>query len=632
MNELIDEISMGPFGSDITVDNFISEGVPVLNGRNVSRIKLIEDTFNFITSEKAKSLKKANAKRGDIIITYRGTLGQICYIPENSKFTNYVISQSQFRVSLNQKIVFPPYFVYYFHTSEGQKRLLANKNHVGVPALALATTNFKKIEFHLPDINIQKQIASVLSDLDAKIELNRRINTELEAMAKTLYDYWFVQFDFSNKDGKPYKTSGGKMIWDGELKREIPEGWKVGTLLDIAEYTNGIPCQKYRPTGSDSLRVIKIKEMHEGFSSETELVNPDIPSKAIIENGDVLFSWSASLEVQIWGKGKGALNQHIFKVTSTKYPKSYYYFQLINYLQHFKMMADNRKTTMGHITQEHLKQSRIVLPPKELTICLEKIISPIFAIKINNEIENQQLASLRDWLLPMLMNGQVMVGTEEKVSYEVKEVLNVAAEPAGRSYSQKQLLDFYQKQIIGRVIKQHKERDMQHGEMVLAKDLYFLEKIHGVKTQFQFVNWHYGTYDPKIRQLINGKDKYFKKTKVGNNDVEVLDLGEKADNLFNPKYHKPELDLVEEGMNELLSIYSTFPFKERSRRIELLNTVCKVISDTQMLDLESIREAMKQWKTPKAKHKTKADNFTVEETKECIELILQNCWDKKLIG
>jgi type I restriction enzyme S subunit len=255
----------------------------------------------------------------------------------------------------------------------------------------------------------QKPIADLLFLLESKIELNNLINAELESMAKTLYDYWFVQFDFPNKNGKPYKSSGGKMVWDKELKREIPEGWEVGTLLDIADYDNGLPCQKYRPTGKDFLRVIKIKEMRNGFSSESELVKPNIPQKAIVENGDVLFSWSASLEVQIWAGGRGALNQHIFKVTSTRYPKSLYFYQLVNYLQHFKMMADNRRTTMGHITQDHLKQSRIALVPTKLTDKLEEKISPILSKIVNNQIENQHLSSLRDWLLPMLMNGQVKV-------------------------------------------------------------------------------------------------------------------------------------------------------------------------------------------------------------------------------
>ncbi len=267
------------------------------------------------------------------------------------------------------------------------------------------------LEFLIPEYVLpeQQKIAAVLSALDAKIELNQRINAELSFVAKTLYDYWFVQFDFPNEKGKPYKSAGGKMVWNEELKREIPLGWEVGTLLDIADYMNGLPCQKFRPTGNESLRVIKIREMHEGFSENSELTRLEIPQKAIIENGDVLFSWSASLEVMIWTGGKGALNQHIFKVTSEKYPKSFYYFQLINYLQHFKMMAENRKTTMGHITQEHLKQSRIALPPVELTEKLEKIIAPIFEKVMVNRIESQTLAELRDWLLPMLMNGQVKV-------------------------------------------------------------------------------------------------------------------------------------------------------------------------------------------------------------------------------
>ena len=409
ISTIIKEISMGPFGSDIKIENFVSNGVPVLNGSNLMGIKLVDKGFKYVTTEKAKTFRKAIAKRGDIVITHRGTLGQISYIPEESKYDEYVISQSQFRVALDKSLVDSAYLVYYFHTSEGQRRLLANKCHVGVPALAQATTNFRLIEIPLPTLSTQQKIAFILSSLDSKIELNNRINAELEAMAKTLYDYWFVQFDFPDANGKPYKSSGGTMIWNEELKREIPEGWEVGTLLDIADYANGLACQKFRPNGEEFLRVIKIREMNEGFSSNTELVKPDIPKKAIVENGDVLFSWSASLEVKIWSGGKGALNQHIFKVTSNDYPKSFYYYQLQNYLQHFKMIAENRKTTMGHITQEHLQQSRIVIPPKELTLQLEKIIAPIFAKKLVNEIENQKLSELRDWLLPMLMNGQVRV-------------------------------------------------------------------------------------------------------------------------------------------------------------------------------------------------------------------------------
>ena len=278
-------------------------------------------------------------------------------------------------------------------------------------------------EIQVPNLPNSQIVAKVLSDLDTKIELNNRINRELEAMAKTLYDYWFVQFDFPNEQGKPYKSSGGKMVYNAELKRKIPEGWEVKTLLDIATYINGFACQNYRPTNEDYLPVIKIREMRDGITENTEKVKADIPDKLIVNDGDVLFSWSASLEVMIWSGGKGALNQHIFKVTSKKYPRSFYYYQLIWYLQHFKMIAELRKTTMGHITQDHLKQSRIVIPPSKIVRALDEKLYPIQEKQILLHKQNQQLSELRDWLLPMLMNGQVTVK-------EVGEKLRMAAEPS----------------------------------------------------------------------------------------------------------------------------------------------------------------------------------------------------------
>lgn len=148
LSSVIEEVSMGPFGSDIKVDNFISDGVPVLNGSNLTDVKLVENSFNYISEAKANSLGKANAKRGDIIVTHRGTLGQLSYIPDDSKYERYVISQSQFRVKF-KKIINPIYIAYLFKTNYGQKKLLSFKNHVGVPALAQATTNFKQLRINI---------------------------------------------------------------------------------------------------------------------------------------------------------------------------------------------------------------------------------------------------------------------------------------------------------------------------------------------------------------------------------------------------------------------------------------------------------------------------------------------------
>ena len=150
---------------------------------------------------------------------------------------------------------------------------------------------FSFLNLYLPDYDQQVLAGDLLYRMEQKIALNNRINAELEAMAKTIYDYWFVQFDFPDENGKPYRTSGGAMEWNEQLKREIPKGWEIGNLYDIAEYINGLACQKYRPkNGEDVLPVIKIKEMHDGITNETECVSDSIPFKNKVFTGDILFS------------------------------------------------------------------------------------------------------------------------------------------------------------------------------------------------------------------------------------------------------------------------------------------------------------------------------------------------------
>ena len=277
----------------------------------------------------------------------------------------------------------------------------------------LSQTELKKLKLIMPTIKEQQEkLVAILALIDRKIELNRAINQNLEAMAKQLYDYWFVQFDFPNEEGKPYKSSGGEMLWNDKLKRNIPVGWHCGNLFEIAVFTNGLACQKFRPKDDEvPLPVIKIREMHDGISVDTEEVTSNIPESVKVYNGDVLFSWSASLEVMLWAYGLGGLNQHIFKVTSANdFPKSFYYFQLLDYVDVFKKMAEARKTTMGHITQDHLQQSTIAIPDnKDVADKFEKLISPIFKqiVKLQEEISN--LIKQRDELLPLLMNGQITI-------------------------------------------------------------------------------------------------------------------------------------------------------------------------------------------------------------------------------
>ena len=383
-------------------------------GKGLNYVIKIKDIMppyiDILHSEKVETVidKKYEIKYGDFVMAMTGaTIGKIGKLQIDSESKVYI----------NQRVCkFIPeafcdkeYLYYKLNTQEFQRFIYNNvDSKLAQPNIGHPT--IYKYELELPLLSEQRRIGQFLKAIDAKIALNRSINHNLETMAKQLYDYWFVQFDFPDENGKPYKSSGGKMVWNEKLKREIPEGWHCGNLFEIATFTNGLACQKFRPKdGEVPLPVIKIREMHDGISSDTEEVSSNIPESVKVYNGDVLFSWSASLEVMLWACGLGGLNQHIFKVTSANdFPKSFYYFQLLNYVDVFKKMAEARKTTMGHITQDHLQQSTIAIPDnKDIVAKFEKRISPIFAQMVKLQEEIQRLSKQRDSLLPLLMNGQV---------------------------------------------------------------------------------------------------------------------------------------------------------------------------------------------------------------------------------
>lgn len=361
---------------------------------------------------KDRDIEKFKIKKGQVAITKdsetRDDIGIPTYIADN--FEDVILGYHCALITPSDALD-GKYLNAYLNTKMAKKYFEGYASGSG-QRYTLTLDSINDIQIWMPDIEDQKKLSKILNDIDRKIALNTRMNVELEAMAKQLYDYWFVQFDFPDENGKPYKSSGGKMIYNPTLKREIPAGWEVRNLFYIANYYNGLACQNYRPSeGEDSLPVIKITEMHNGFTSETERASSNIPTEAIIENGDVLFAWSASLEVMLWGLGKGALNQHIFKVTSNNgFPKSFYFYQLLEYVGHFKKIAEAKKTTMGHITKDHLEQSQIVIPPTtDLPNQLEEKLVPIMDKIVSLSSERIYLTHLRDSLLPMLMNGQVTV-------------------------------------------------------------------------------------------------------------------------------------------------------------------------------------------------------------------------------
>ncbi|MBQ5611235.1 MAG: restriction endonuclease subunit S [Fibrobacteraceae bacterium] len=315
---------------------------------------------------------------------------------------NVIVSTGFVTIDVKDKFknVIDPYYLYLLLIQDEITEYLGTIADTAVSSYpSLNPSDIQMLEFEFPDLSIQKKIASVPYNIDKRIENLRAQNRVLEQTAKTIYDYTFLQ------------CAGHQTTYNKTLNRNIPVGWEVDNLYRIADFTNGLACQKYRPmTERDKLPVIKIREMHDGITADTEFVRSDIPEKVIVNPGDLLFSWSASLEVMMWNGVKGGLNQHIFKVTPKEYFSLYFvYFQLKDYIGNFKRMAEARKTTMGHITTDHLNQSRIAIPDEETMKKFNAQVTSLFQKQLVNSKQIETLTTQRNTLLPLLMTSQVEV-------------------------------------------------------------------------------------------------------------------------------------------------------------------------------------------------------------------------------
>ena len=222
------------------------------------------------------------------------------------------------------------------------------------------------------------------------------MNQTLEAMAHALFKEWFVDFKFPG--------------FDGVLVNGLPKGWRQEPIDKKIEFLNGLALQKFPPLNEiDFLPVIKIRELKQGFTNASDKASNDLPEKYIIYDGDILFSWSGSLEVVLWCEGKGALNQHLFKISSTFYPKWFYFFWVREYLPLYKSIAEGKATTMGHIQRRHLTDTIINVPSQEILIMADSILSPLLNKIQENRIQIQSLTQTRDTLLQNLMSGQIEI-------------------------------------------------------------------------------------------------------------------------------------------------------------------------------------------------------------------------------
>ncbi len=281
--------------------------------------------------------------------------------------------------------------------------------------------DLESIEAAFPSIPEQRAIAHILGTLDDKIELNRRMNKTLEAIARALFKSWFVDFDpvRAKSEGRdpglpPHLADLFPDSFGNSELGEIPRGWRVSGLDEIATFLNGLALQKYPPDDGDSLPVIKIAQLRAGHTDGADRASADIPPAYVVEDGDTLFSWSGSLEVEIWCGGRGALNQHLFKVTSDRFPKWFYYFWTRHHLADFRGIAAGKATTMGHIQRGHLSAARVVLPPPPLVEAMSAHLDPLFGALVSRRLQCRTLAALRDALLPKLISGELRVQAAER--------------------------------------------------------------------------------------------------------------------------------------------------------------------------------------------------------------------------
>jgi type I restriction enzyme S subunit len=251
----------------------------------------------------------------------------------------------------------------------------------------------------LPSPDIRRSAAGFLATLDDRINNLRQTNSTLEAIAAALFKSWFVDFDGVSPED----------MQESELGL-IPRGWRVASLDAIADYLNGLALQKFPPESeTEFLPVIKIAQLRAGTTQGADKASAKLKPEYIVEDGDVLFSWSGSLEVEVWTGGRGALNQHLFKITSRVVPKWFYYFATRLHLPNFRSIAAGKATTMGHIQRKHLTDAKVVVPSPDAMTKFDSIIAPLFEQRINNALQARTLAALRDTLLPRLISGQLQV-------------------------------------------------------------------------------------------------------------------------------------------------------------------------------------------------------------------------------
>ena len=416
IEDISEKVAMGPFGSSIKVSTFVPDGVPIISGQHLHGVRVDDSPgFNFISHEHAQRLANANVKRGDIVFTHAGNIGQAAYIPNSSMFDRYVISQRQFYMRCDRSKAIPEFIALFFKSPEGRHKLLANASQVGVPSIARPVTYLRTLEISIPPLPEQRAIAHILGTLDDKIELNRRMNETLEAMARALFKSWFVDFDpvrakMEGRDpGLPKHLANlfPDRLVDSELG-EIPEGWEVKTLGSVADNPRrAVRAQEIDP----GTPYIALDHMPKQCIALSEWDTADDVSSGKFEftRGDILFG---KLRPYFHKVGiaplQGVCSTDIVVIS----PVSHDWFGFV--LGHVSSSefvdytsAGSTGTKMPRTKWSDMAHYEVVLPSQALAKaftlqfqpCIKRILSAIH--------ESHSLAALRDTLLPKLVSGKV---------------------------------------------------------------------------------------------------------------------------------------------------------------------------------------------------------------------------------
>ena len=383
---------------------FTLEGIPVIKIKNIKAGKVILNDLDYISTSDINP-KYTKIRSSDILITMTGNrmdgspetwVGKVSLFRHQGDF---YLNQRVSALRLIDDTVDNNFLSYYLSSWQSQLYFALNSNSSGGQA-NITPAVVQEYRLMVPELETQRSIASILSSLDRKIELNNKINADLEEMAQAIFKNWFIDFE-------PFKD--GKFV-DSELGM-IPEGWKVGRLTEIASYMNGLAMQKFPPENNeDSLPVLKIKELGQGFcGTDSDRCSCNIKDECKIHNGDVIFSWSGTLLVDVWCGGDCGLNQHLFKITSKEYPKWFYYYWTKHHLQEFIHIAKDKAVTMGHIKRGHLEEAMVAIPDNDSMEKAHELFEPILSKMISLRLESSRLSTLRDTLLPRLMSGEIEV-------------------------------------------------------------------------------------------------------------------------------------------------------------------------------------------------------------------------------